>query len=135
MSVYEPRMFVLGIYRDHPHAVIAVVEWAAAFGILATVLPLVGLYGVTSYSVARRRQEIGIRMALGAQQQSIFGMVMREVLVLCATGLVADIPFAFCLGQLALHQIFGIKRTIHGPLRLPSAPLLLSRLRQAFCRR
>src|SRR5579884_3014992 len=82
---------------------------AAAFGILATVLALIGLYGVTSYSVARRRQEIGIRMALGAQQQSIFSMVMREVLVVCAVGLVAGIPFAFWLGRLVSHQLFGVK--------------------------
>src|SRR5579863_6231485 len=57
------------------------------FGFLATLLAVIGLYGVMAYTVTRRTREIGIRMALGAFQKHVIWMVMREVLTLVAVGI------------------------------------------------
>jgi hypothetical protein len=67
---------------------------STVFGFLATVLAIIGLYGVMSYTVAQRTREIGIRMALGAAQGNVVWMVMREVLRLIAIGIAAGIPAA-----------------------------------------
>ena len=77
-----------------------------AFGFLATLLASIGLYGITSFSVARRTQEIGIRMALGAARGNVLRLVMREVVILAAAGLSAGIPVALALGKLVESQLF-----------------------------
>ena len=73
---------------------------SAGFGLLATLLASVGLYGVMAFVVARRRKEIGIRLALGAQPGWVIWIVMREVLLLLAIGLAVGIPAALGLGAL-----------------------------------
>ena len=82
---------------------------SAGFGALATVLASVGLYGVMAFVVARRRKELGIRLALGAQRTDVIWMVMKEVLVLLAIGLVIGIPAAFGLGRFVADQLYGIQ--------------------------
>ena len=67
---------------------------SAGFGLLATVLASVGLYGVMAFVVARRSKELGVRLALGAQPGGVMWMVMREVLVLLAIGLAVGMPAA-----------------------------------------
>src|ERR1700676_1640424 len=68
------------------------------FGLLALLLAAIGLYGVTAYTVARRTQEIGIRMALGAARSRVIGMVMRGAMLQTVAGLVIGIPVAiFCV--------------------------------------
>jgi predicted permease len=81
---------------------------SAAFGLLATLLAAIGLYGVMAYTVARRTREIGIRMALGAVQGNVVWMVMREVLVLVAIGVGAGVPIAFALMGLVKSQLYGL---------------------------
>jgi predicted permease len=81
---------------------------SAGFGLLATLLASVGLYGVMAFVVARRRKELGIRLALGAQAGSVIWMVMREVLLLLAIGLAVGIPAARSLGRLVATQLYGI---------------------------
>src|SRR5206468_13066994 len=71
---------------------------SAGFGLLATVLAVIGLYGVMAFIVARRTKEIGVRMALGAQRTSVMWLVMKEVLVLVTIGLVIGVPSAIVLG-------------------------------------
>ncbi|MEO8663243.1 MAG: FtsX-like permease family protein, partial [Bryobacteraceae bacterium] len=86
-----------------------VLQLAAAFAVLATLLAMLGLYGVMAYNVARRTREIGIRMALGAEAARIRGMVMREVALILAVGLVFGIPLALSASRLAESQLFGVK--------------------------
>jgi predicted permease len=81
---------------------------SAVFGFLATLLAVIGLYGVMAYTVARRTREIGIRLALGAFQGDVIWMVMREVLVLLAIGLAAGLAAAFVLVKLIQTQLYGV---------------------------
>jgi len=82
---------------------------AAGFGLLATVLASIGLYGVMAFVVARRKKELGIRLALGADPGGVVWMVMREVLLLLAIGLAIGIPAAMGLGQFVAAQLYGIQ--------------------------
>jgi predicted permease len=82
---------------------------AAGFGLVATVLASIGLYGVMAFVVARRKKELGIRLALGAEPSGVVWMVMREVLLLLAIGLGVGIPAAMALGQFVSAQLYGIQ--------------------------
>ena len=82
---------------------------SAGFGLLATILASIGLYGVMAFVVARRRKELGIRLALGAQPGLVIWMVMREVLALLAIGLAVGIPAAMALGRYVSTVFYGIK--------------------------
>ena len=84
---------------------------SAGFGLLATVLASIGLYGVMAFVVARRRKELGIRLALGAQPGFVIWLVMREVLLLLAIGLAIGIPSALLLGRYVSSQLYGIQAT------------------------
>jgi len=79
------------------------------FGFLAVALATVGLYGVISYMVARRRNEIGIRIALGASRGNVLTLVLREAAVLLGAGLVIGIGLALVVGRLASSLLFGLK--------------------------
>ena len=78
------------------------------FGVLAAVLATIGLYGIMSYMVARRRNEIGIRMALGANRRDVVTMIMREAGVLVFAGLVAGTALALAAGRAAADLLFGL---------------------------
>ena len=95
---------------------------SAGFGLLATVLASVGLYGVMAFVVARRKKELGIRLALGAQPGLVIWLVMREVLVLLAIGLAIGIPAAMLLGRYVSSQLYGIQA--HDPLIASSTTIL-----------
>ena len=94
-----------------------IAQLSAAFGALALLLASIGLYGVLSYGVARRTNEIGIRMALGAQGGSVVRMILRETVVLIAIGLVIGIPASLGCGRLVQSRLFGLK---------PADPLTLA---------
>jgi ABC-type antimicrobial peptide transport system permease subunit len=79
------------------------------FGVLAAVLAMVGLYGVISYIVARRRNEIGIRLALGAERGQVIGMVMREAGKLLVIGVVVGAGLSLIAGRSAGSLLFGLK--------------------------
>jgi predicted permease len=97
---------------------------AGFFGVLALLLASIGLYGVVAFSVARRTNEIGIRMALGARPGSVLGMVLRESLVLVALGLAVGIPAALASGKLVSSQLYGLRAT--DPLTIAGAVLILT---------
>jgi len=81
------------------------------FGGLALLVASVGLFGVMSYSVARRTNEIGIRMALGAEQQDVLRVVMRESMILVAAGVTIGLGGAIAAGRLVSNLLFGLAPT------------------------
>ena len=81
---------------------------SAFFGILATLLAAIGLYGVMAYTVTRRTREIGIRLALGADRGSLLKLVLREVALLTAVGVAIAIPVALGVTRLVRSELYGI---------------------------
>ena len=82
---------------------------SAGFGVLATLLASIGLYGVMAFVVVRRRKELGIRLALGARPGTVTSLVMREVLTLLAIGLAVGVPTALGLGRYVSSQLYGVQ--------------------------
>jgi predicted permease len=87
---------------------------SAAFAALATLLAAVGLYGVLAYTVAQRTREIGVRMALGADEGRVRGMVLKQVGVMTLVGAVIGVAGAFGLGRAAASLLFELKG--HDPI-------------------
>jgi ABC-type antimicrobial peptide transport system permease subunit len=87
----------------------AVAGLASLFGIVALVLAAVGLYGVTAYNVAQRTNEIGIRMALGADRSKVLGLVLRSAFKRVVIGLVIGLPLAVGAGRLIAAQLYGVQ--------------------------
>jgi ABC-type antimicrobial peptide transport system permease subunit len=79
------------------------------FGLLAALLVVVGLYGVLSYLITRRRNEIGIRIALGARRRQVIALVMRDTAAMLLTGVVLGTALALLAGQAATAMLFGLK--------------------------
>jgi predicted permease len=94
------------------------------FGILALILASVGLYGVTSYFVARRTSEIGIRMALGSTRPGVVKLVLRGVLMQIGLGLALGIPCALICGHLMQSQLYGVGS--YDPVALAGATAVLA---------
>jgi predicted permease len=101
-----------------------VASLSAVFGALATALAVIGLYGVMAYSIARRRREIGIRVALGALQSDVLWMVMQQVVVLSGAGLAVGGLLAFALSGLIRSQLYGLQP--HDPFTYLSAAVVLA---------
>jgi len=96
----------------------------AAFGGLALILAVTGLYGVISYTVSRRTREVGIRMAMGARRSDISGMVLRDGVRFVAVGLGLGLALAFVLTRLLGGWLYGISVT--DPVTFVAIPLLLA---------
>jgi len=92
------------------------------FGLLAVFLACIGIYGIMSYAVGRRTNEIGIRMALGAGQRDVVKMVMREIVLLVAMGLAIGVPVALAASRWAASLLFGLHpsdpKTVAGAVAL-----------------
>jgi predicted permease len=108
-----------GLVRERLMAMLA-----GFFGLLAALLTMVGLYGVISYTSARRRNEIGIRMALGARRGQVVGLVMRETGWLLVIGVVAGTLLSLVAGRWTNALLFGL--TPHDPRTLVAAGALLA---------
>jgi ABC-type antimicrobial peptide transport system permease subunit len=80
-----------------------------AFAALALLLAAIGTYGVLSYLVSERRQEIGIRMALGAERATLVGMVMKQGLTLALVGLFAGLAGAIAVTRLMQTLLFNVR--------------------------
>jgi ABC-type antimicrobial peptide transport system permease subunit len=83
----------------------------ALFGALALIISAVGLFGLMSYSVSRRTNEIGIRMALGAQSTDVLGQVLRESMTLVVVGVLVGLAAAIAAGGLIEKMLFGLAPT------------------------
>ena len=97
----------------------AVASLAGLFGVVALILAAIGLYGVTAYTVARRRGEIGLRMALGADRRNVIGMVMHGAFTRVGIGLLLGVPLAIGAGYLLSAQLYGV--TFWDPVALSVA--------------
>jgi len=86
-----------------------VASLSAGFGILATLLASIGLYGVMAYIVAQRTREIGVRVALGASTGDVVMLVMKDVLILTAIGIAVGLPAAWGLTRMVTSQLYGIQ--------------------------
>jgi hypothetical protein len=110
----DPNLTVTGVRTmqqqidrsfDQPRAVASL---AGLFGVVALLLAAIGLYGVTAYTVAQRTNEIGLRMALGADRGSVVAMVLHGALRRVAGGLVIGLPLAVGAGRLLSSQLYGV---------------------------
>jgi predicted permease len=96
---------------------------SSCFGGLALFIAAVGLYGVLSYTVARRTQEIGVRMALGAQPRDVVAMILKEIICLVCLGLALGIPLALVLGRFVADLLYGLTST--DPLTIVAGTMVM----------
>jgi len=101
----------------------AIAQLSGFFAVFALLLSAIGLYGVMAYNVSRRTREIGIRIAIGAQRQTVLWMVMRESLLVVMIGVILGIPVALGMGHFISSQLFGLSP--RDPLTLAAAALFL----------
>jgi ABC-type antimicrobial peptide transport system permease subunit len=100
-----------------------VARLASFFGFLAILLACVGLYGLLSYEVTRRTREVGIRMALGAQQPDVLRLIAKQGVVLAVTGIAIGVVAALGLTRFVASMLYGVKPT--DPLTFALVSLLL----------
>ncbi|MCI0390592.1 MAG: ABC transporter permease [Acidobacteria bacterium] len=98
---------------------------SSGFGVLALLLSCLGLYGILSYTVARRANEIGIRMALGADRRDVLWLVLRDALRLVLIGAALGIPAALAAARLVASQLFGISAADPGAIVVATLVLLI----------
>jgi ABC-type antimicrobial peptide transport system permease subunit len=79
------------------------------FGALALILACIGIYGIMAWTVSRRRQEIGIRIAMGARSEQVQGMVLREAAWMTLLGVAAGACSALALGRVVASLLYGLK--------------------------
>jgi predicted permease len=130
MRRFDPHVPVVGLETMNEQIGISlrterlVASLSAVFGGLATLIAVIGLYGVMAYAVMRRTREIGIRMALGALRSNVIVMVMREVFLLIGAGLAAGIALALVLADLIRSQTYGL--SARDPLTFVGSAIVLT---------
>jgi putative ABC transport system permease protein len=102
-----------------------------SFSLAGSILALVGIYGVLSLSVGSRRREIAIRIAVGAQQRTVFGLILSEGLKLIFVGLLVGTGVAVVLARVLRAFLFGIGPT--DPLTLVAVPVLFTAVALLAC--
>jgi predicted permease len=117
----QPLSDMIGDSINHERLI---AKLSAVFGLMALLLAALGLYGVVSYTIARRTNEIGIRMALGAARRDILRMVLRETLVLALLGVALGVPAALAAARLISSRLFGLTASDPGTLVASTVILL-----------
>ncbi len=108
LPLYDMKTLALQI--DESLTQDRLIGWLTSlFGLLATFLAAIGLYGVVAFSVMRRTREIGIRMALGAERPAVLRLVLRHILVLVAVGTAAGFALSLWLGKLLQSMLYELK--------------------------
>jgi predicted permease len=105
---------------------------SGAFGLLATLLAAIGLYGVVAYAVARRTSEIGVRMALGARPAAVLRLILWEAGRMAGLGIAIGLAAALALSRIVESQLFGVKGAEPAVLALAAAVLALVALLAAL---
>jgi len=129
MRSFDPRLTVLDLapLGANIDASIGderlVAKLSSVFGVLALVLASIGLYGVISYTIARRTNEIGIRMALGASEGRVLWMVLRETLLLALAGIVLGLAVVLASARVLSSRLFGL--SAYDPPTLAAATVIL----------
>jgi ABC-type antimicrobial peptide transport system permease subunit len=86
-----------------------VTSLTTAFGVLALILAAIGVYALMAFNVTRRTREIGVRVALGAQQGDVVWLVLRQILMLVAIGVTVGVPVAWSLSWLVRNELYGVQ--------------------------
>ncbi|WP_058187730.1 ABC transporter permease [Terracidiphilus gabretensis] len=102
-----------------------VAQLSIFFGLLAVFLSCIGIYGLMSYIVSQRTNEIGIRMALGAPQSNVRWLVLREIAVMVLVGIAIGVPATLAGGRLVTHMLFGLKDNDPASIALAVGVLLV----------
>jgi len=100
-----------------------VAQLSTFFGLLAVFLSSIGIYGLMSYIVSRRTNEIGIRMALGAARSNVRSLILHEIALLVAIGIAIGIPAALIADRYVTHMLYGLRGA--DPLSLAAATIVL----------
>jgi ABC-type antimicrobial peptide transport system permease subunit len=130
MRQFDPHVPVVGLETMNEQIGFSlrterlVASLSAVFGGLATLLAVIGLYGVMAYAVRRRTREIGIRIALGALRSDVIAMVMREVFILIGIGLAVGLALALTLADLIRSQLYGL--SARDPLTFVGSAIVLT---------
>jgi ABC-type antimicrobial peptide transport system permease subunit len=102
-----------------------VAQLSAFFGILAVFLSAIGIYGLMSYMVSRRTNEIGIRIAIGASRANVGWLVMREIVLLVATGIAIGVPITLAGSRIVANLLYGLRGTDTASLLASVVALML----------
>ncbi|HSU62176.1 MAG TPA: ABC transporter permease [Bryobacteraceae bacterium] len=125
-SIPVSDLKTLDMQIDETHTVDRLFAWLSiAFAASATLLASIGLYGLTAFAVTRRRVELGIRLALGAERGRILQLIMREILLLSFAGIGVGLLLSFLLARLVQSQLYGVKGTDSVVMALASLTILL----------
>jgi predicted permease len=119
ISVHTLRDQVAGQFRQQR----LIARLTSLFGLLALILASIGVYGVVAYNVGSRTNEIGVRMALGADRSDVFALILRGALALVSFGLLLGIPLALAAGRFLGNQLYGINQ--YDPMIIAAAILVL----------
>ncbi len=122
MPVNDPRTLRAQVSANFDSQRLAA-RLVASFGVLALVLACVGLYGIVAQGVARRTNEIGVRMALGAQPGAVTWLILRDTLQLLGAGLAVGVPAAVVAAQLVASQLYGVSIAAPGSFAFAAAVL------------
>src|SRR5260370_41575256 len=118
ISGHSLREQVVGQFRQQR----LIAQLTSLFGLLALILASIGVYGVIAYNVGSRTNEIGVRMALGADRRDVFALILRGALALISFGLLLGIPLALAAGRFLGNQLYGINQ--YDPMIMASSLLV-----------